>query len=29
MILDQNFKFLVSLSLDKIDPEMMSGYVFG
>ena len=29
MILGQNFKFLVTLSVDKMDLEMMSGDVFG
>ena len=29
MILGQNFKFLLTLSVDKMDLEMMSGDVFG
>ena len=29
MILGQNFKFLVTLSVVKMDLEMMSGDVFG
>ena len=29
MILGQNFKFLVTLSVIKMDLEMMSGDVFG
>ena len=29
MILGQNFKFLVTLSVVKMDLEMMSGDIFG